>query len=108
MFSRTIFGTIGAIANSDHLVGALIITIAVCAMAEVARPLPFLNVAGRKPRLARFVVDRLPYMSFVEAGRFYSETLDRTIDGRRRYKDADVALLGCNLSQAHASCSVRR
>jgi hypothetical protein len=34
-----------AIANSDHLVGALIITVAVCAMAEVARPLRFLNVA---------------------------------------------------------------
>jgi hypothetical protein len=45
MFSRTIFGTEGAIANSDHLVGALIITVAVCAMAEVARPLRFLNVA---------------------------------------------------------------
>src|SRR5262245_36852235 len=44
MFSRLIFGTEGAIANSDHLVGAMFITIAVCAMAEVARPLRFLNV----------------------------------------------------------------
>lgn len=44
MFSRLIFGTTGAIANSDHLAGAMIITIAVCAMAEVARPLRWLNV----------------------------------------------------------------
>ncbi|RUU00651.1 DNA polymerase III subunit epsilon, partial [Mesorhizobium sp. USDA-HM6] len=32
------------IANSDHLAGTMIITIAVCAMAEVARPLRFLNL----------------------------------------------------------------
>ncbi len=44
MFSRLIFGTQGAVANRDHLVGALIITISVCATAEVARPLRFLNV----------------------------------------------------------------
>lgn len=44
MFSRLIFGTAGALANSDHLVGAMIITIAVCATAEVARPLRFLNL----------------------------------------------------------------
>ncbi|MFC0808855.1 NAD-dependent epimerase/dehydratase family protein [Ensifer sp. P24N7] len=44
MFSRLVFGTTGAIANSDHLVGAMILTIAVSAMAEVARPLRFLNL----------------------------------------------------------------
>lgn len=44
MFSPAIFGTQGALADSDHLVGAMIITIAVIAMAEVARPLRFLNV----------------------------------------------------------------
>ena len=44
MFSRLVFGTEGAIANSDHLVGALVITFAVCAMAEVTRPLRFINV----------------------------------------------------------------
>jgi len=44
MFSRLIFASEGAIANSDHLSGAMIITIAVCATAEVARPLRFLNV----------------------------------------------------------------
>ena len=32
-------------ADSDHLVGALIVTVAVIAMAEVARPLRFINVA---------------------------------------------------------------
>jgi hypothetical protein len=44
MFSRLVFGPTGAVANSDHLVGALVITVAACAMAEVARPLRFLNV----------------------------------------------------------------
>ncbi|WEX11006.1 NAD-dependent epimerase/dehydratase family protein [Chelativorans sp. AA-79] len=44
MFSRLVFGTEGAMADSDHLVGAMIITVAVIAMAEVARPLRFLNV----------------------------------------------------------------
>src|SRR5262249_26009012 len=44
MLSRLIFDTAGAAANSDHLAGAMIITIAVCAMAEVARPLRFLNL----------------------------------------------------------------
>ncbi|TKB29081.1 MAG: dTDP-glucose 4,6-dehydratase, partial [Mesorhizobium sp.] len=44
MFSRLIFGIEGVMANSDHLVGAMIITIAVCAMAEIARPLRFLNL----------------------------------------------------------------
>jgi len=44
MFSRLIFSTEGAIADSDHLVGALIVTIAVCAMAEVARPMRFFNL----------------------------------------------------------------
>jgi hypothetical protein len=44
MISRLIFGTTGAAANNDHLFGALIITVAVCAMAEVAQPLRFLNL----------------------------------------------------------------
>jgi nucleoside-diphosphate-sugar epimerase len=44
MFSRLVFGAEGAVADSDHLVGAMIITVAVIAMAEVARPLRFLNV----------------------------------------------------------------
>lgn len=44
MFSRLVFGTEAGIADSDHLVGALIITVAVCAMAEVGRPLRFINI----------------------------------------------------------------
>src|SRR3546814_13172355 len=45
MFTRLIFGTTGAMANSDHLVGALVITVAIIATAEVARVLRFVNVA---------------------------------------------------------------
>ena len=44
MFSRVSVGTSGPLADSDHLVGALVITVAVIAMAEVARPLRFINV----------------------------------------------------------------
>jgi hypothetical protein len=43
MFTRLIFNTQGAMANSDHLMGSLMITVAVLAMAEVARPLRFIN-----------------------------------------------------------------
>jgi nucleoside-diphosphate-sugar epimerase len=41
MFTRVLFGSEGTMANSDHLVGALIIVIAVTAWAEVARALRF-------------------------------------------------------------------
>lgn len=44
MFSRAIFGTQGLMADSDHLAGAMVITIAVGATTEVARPLRLLNV----------------------------------------------------------------
>lgn len=44
MFTRLIYGTEGALANSDHLMGSLIITVSVLAMAEVARTLRLLNV----------------------------------------------------------------
>lgn len=44
MFTRLIFGTSGDAANSDHLVGSLVVTVAVIAMAEVARPLRFTNI----------------------------------------------------------------
>jgi len=42
--SRLISGTVPPMADSDHLVGALIITVAVIAMAEVGRALRFINV----------------------------------------------------------------
>jgi hypothetical protein len=44
MFSPTLLGTTGLMADSDHLSGAMVITIAVCALAEVGRPLRFLNI----------------------------------------------------------------
>lgn len=44
MFTRLSLGTAGDLANSDHVLGALIITFAVTATAEVARPLRFVNV----------------------------------------------------------------
>lgn len=43
MFTRTIFGTQGAMADSDHLVGALLFTVSIAAFSEVARPLRALN-----------------------------------------------------------------
>ena len=44
MLTRPIFGTSGSMANSDHLVGALTITVAIIATAEVARAFRFTNV----------------------------------------------------------------
>ena len=44
MFTRLVFGTEGAMANSDHVVGALVVTITFSAFAEVGRPLRFLNL----------------------------------------------------------------
>lgn len=43
MTSRAVFDTTGLLADSDHLVGAMILTVAVIATAEVVRPLRFLN-----------------------------------------------------------------
>ncbi len=45
MFTRLVFGTEDAMANSDHVVGALVITVAIIATAEVARALRFINAA---------------------------------------------------------------
>ncbi|MEP0315614.1 NAD-dependent epimerase/dehydratase family protein [Hyphomonas sp.] len=44
MLSRGIFDNAVPLASSDHLIGALVLTTAVIAWAEVARPLRFLNV----------------------------------------------------------------
>ena len=44
MFSPLVLAAEGRIADSDHLMGALAITVAVIALAEVARPLRLLNV----------------------------------------------------------------
>lgn len=44
MYTRLIFGSTGSIASSDHLMGSLLLTVSVLAMAEVARPLRWLNL----------------------------------------------------------------
>jgi hypothetical protein len=44
MFAPTVLGSAGAAAHSDHLVGALIVTVAVIALAEVGRATRFVNV----------------------------------------------------------------
>jgi nucleoside-diphosphate-sugar epimerase/uncharacterized membrane protein len=45
MLSRLALGTEPPLADTDHLIGALVITVSVIAMAEVVRPLRFLNLA---------------------------------------------------------------
>lgn len=45
MFTRLTFGNSGAMADSDHLVGALVLTFSIMAFAEVARAVRFINVA---------------------------------------------------------------
>jgi nucleoside-diphosphate-sugar epimerase/uncharacterized membrane protein len=44
MCTRLVFGTEGAQADSDHLLGALIVTVSITAMAEAARPARFINI----------------------------------------------------------------
>ncbi len=44
MVAPTIFGATGWAANSSHLTGALIVTVAAVALGEVTRPVRFLNV----------------------------------------------------------------
>lgn len=44
MFTRLVFGTGGSMADSDHLVGALVVTFTFAALAEVARPVRFINI----------------------------------------------------------------
>lgn len=45
MLTRLVFGTTSAMANSDHVIGALVLTVAIIATAEVARALRFVNAA---------------------------------------------------------------
>jgi uncharacterized membrane protein len=44
MFTRVTLGVTGTIADMDHLVGSLVLTVTVTALAEVARPVRFLNL----------------------------------------------------------------
>lgn len=45
MGTRLTLGTDGPLANSDHLIGALVVTVSVIALAEVARAARYLNGA---------------------------------------------------------------
>lgn len=45
MLTRLTLGTDGGMANADHLIGALVVTVSVIACAEVARAARFLNIA---------------------------------------------------------------
>ena len=57
-FTRLTFGNSGALTNSDHLTGLLIVTFAIIAFAEVARAVRFLNVpAGLWLIVAPWVLD---------------------------------------------------
>jgi hypothetical protein len=44
MFSRALFGHEGRMADSDHLVGAMVFTFSICAFSEVVRPLRAANL----------------------------------------------------------------
>ena len=58
MLTRLTVGAEGAIANADHLIGSLVITVGVVAMTEVARPVRFLNVVlGAALMAVPFVLD---------------------------------------------------
>ena len=46
MFTRVLFDTVPPMADSDHFTGAMILTFAIMAMAEVGRSLRFVNVAA--------------------------------------------------------------
>jgi hypothetical protein len=58
MFTRLTLGAEGAMANADHLIGALVITVSAIACAEVARPARFLNlVFGAALLVTPFVLE---------------------------------------------------
>lgn len=44
MFTRILFDTTGTAANSDHIIGSLVVTVSIMAWGEVARPLRFVNI----------------------------------------------------------------
>ena len=58
MCTRLSLGTSGGMANADHLIGALVLTVTVSAFAEVMRPLRFLNAfLGTALLIIPFVFD---------------------------------------------------
>lgn len=44
MLARITLGTVGSLANVDHLIGSIVVTITITAFAEVMRPIRFLNL----------------------------------------------------------------
>lgn len=58
MFTRLTLGTNGALADADHLIGALVITVSVAALAEPIRPVRLLNLClGLAIALMPFIVE---------------------------------------------------
>lgn len=58
MLTRLLFDSSGNAADNDHVVGALIIAVSIMALAEVARPMRFLNAAfGASLLLAPWILD---------------------------------------------------
>jgi hypothetical protein len=45
MLTRLLFGTTGLAADNDHVIGSLVITLSIMALAEVARPMRLVNAA---------------------------------------------------------------
>lgn len=71
MCTRLVLGTEGPMADSDHLIGALVLTITITAFAEMMRPVRFLNVLfGLALCITPFVfgVGWLPTLSSVMCG----------------------------------------
>ena len=44
LFTRLTFGSTGAMADADHLIGSLVLTVVAVASSEVARPARYVNV----------------------------------------------------------------
>ncbi|MEQ8559257.1 MAG: vitamin K epoxide reductase family protein [Henriciella sp.] len=58
MFTRLTLGAEGALANADHLLGALVVTVSVAALAEPIRPVRLLNLClGLAIALMPFIVE---------------------------------------------------
>ena len=68
MLSPYLFGTIGTLADSSHLVGALVVSFTVMATAEPARALRFVNVPlGAWVVLAPWLLGGAPMLALVSA-----------------------------------------
>ena len=94
MFTRLAFGTTRPMADSDHLVGALVVTTSIIAMAEVARPLRFINMLfGAWLVLAPWLLDGAPPMTHwsdaVSGIALIGLTLPRGVRSRHHYASWD-------------------